>query len=131
MAFEYTILFALVWLTFLSLVVVILIYGLLTPWYKSRTGIGFMSTKVAFALAIGLTLAAGHGVKLNIWAAYIAWVGIIVAVNWGITWNIIYKQFFENRTDEMKDKLPSAEQQGVSKRSGARRVNGRNDHDRS
>jgi hypothetical protein len=128
MRVEYIVLFALVWLTFISLLGVIAIYGLLTPWYKSRTGIGFMSTKVAFAVAVGLTLMAGYGLKPHLWVAYAAWCAIIVALNWGITWNIIYKQFIENRSDEMKDKTTSSEQRGVTKGTGERRTTKGHDH---
>jgi hypothetical protein len=122
MSIEYIILFCLVWLTFISLIGVILIYGLLTPWYKSRTGIGFMSTKVAFAVTIGFTIAGGYGFKIPIWLAYICWGSIIVAVNWGITWNILYKQFFEHRADAMADKNPTTGQVGVIKGTGVPRL---------
>lgn len=128
MPLEYIVLFALVWLTFISLIGVILIYGFLTPWYKSRTGIGFMSTKVAFAVTVGLTLYGGYGNRLPIWAAYACWISIILALNWGITWNIIYKQFFEHRTDTVSDKsTTSTNQRGVARDTGTPHTE-RNDH---
>jgi hypothetical protein len=102
--FEISILVGLAWIAFLSLVVVILIYGLLTPWWRSRTGIGFMSTKVAFGVAIGLSLARYHGHTFPTWVYYVAWVLIILSINLGITWNIVYKQFFQHRGDEVADK---------------------------
>lgn len=93
-----------VWVALISLVVVIVIYGFLTPWWKSRTGIGFMSTKVAFAALIGLTLARFYGYAIPLWLGYAAWLFMILAINLGITWNIIYKQFVQHRGDEVADK---------------------------
>jgi hypothetical protein len=107
------ILYALVILTWLSLLGVILIYGLLTPWYKSRTGIGFMSTKVSFFIIISLTIIGALWFKIPTWMSLAAWAFIIVTLNYGITWNILYKQFFEHRADEMTDKTPTTTQQGV------------------
>jgi len=118
MTVERMILLGLAWTAFLSLIGVVLVYGLLTPWYKSRTGIGFMSTKIAFSVTIGLTIAGGYGIRLPMWAIYACWVSIILAVNWGITWNIIYKQFLEHRTDEMRNKEPTGGKAGVIKGTG-------------
>jgi hypothetical protein len=101
---EQAILLGLVWTAFISLVLVVIVYGFLTPWWKSRTGIGFMSTKLAFLTAIGLSLMRAYGYHFPVWVAYAAWVFIILAMNLGITWNIIYKQFFQHRGDEVADK---------------------------
>jgi hypothetical protein len=102
-----------VWVALISLVGVIIIYGFLTPWWKSRTGIGFMSTKVAFAALIGLTLARFYGYHIPVWLGYAGWLFMILAINLGITWNIIYKQFFQHRGDEVSDKSPHLKQEGV------------------
>lgn len=104
---ERTTLYVLVILTGLSLLVVVLVYGLLTPWYRSRTGIGFMSTKVSFLTIITLTIINSLWFKIPTWASVAAWIFIIITINFGITWNILYKQFFEHRKDEMKDKSRS------------------------
>lgn len=103
----------LVWVACISLVVVIIIYGFLTPWWKSRTGIGFMSTKVAFLALIALTLARLYGLPVPLWLGFTAWAFMILAINLGITWNIIYKQFFQHRGDEVGDKSPHLKQEGV------------------
>lgn len=118
MTVERTILYALVIATWFSLLGVILVYGILTPWYKSRTGIGFMSTKVSFFLIITLTITGALWLKTPMWLAILAWASIVVAINYGITWNIIYKQFIEHRADEMADKNPSTGQVGVVKGTG-------------
>jgi hypothetical protein len=110
---EISILVGLTWIAFFSLIIVILIYGLLTPWWKSRTGIGFMSTKVAFGIAIGLSLARYHGHIFPTWVYYLAWVLIILSINLGVTWNILYKQFFQHRGDEVADKTDHRIQTGV------------------
>jgi hypothetical protein len=122
------ILYILVIATWASLLGVILVYGLLTPWYKSRTGIGFMSTKVSFFLIISLTIIGALWWKIPSWMAILSWGLIVVTINYGITWNIIYKQFFENRTDDVNDKNPSAGQAGVGKGTGEPRANERNNN---
>ena len=106
-------LFSLVILTWLSLLGVILIYGLLTPWYRSRTGIGFMSTKVSFFTIISLTIINALWVRIPTFVSILAWVFIIITINFGITWNILYKQFFEHRADEMQNKERTTVQNGV------------------
>lgn len=103
-AADVAILAGLAWIAFFSLALVILIYGLLTPWWKSRTGIGFMSTKVAFFVAVALSVARYHGHAFPTWVYFVAWGLIIVTINVGITFNIIYKQFFQHRGDEVADK---------------------------
>lgn len=106
-------LYALVILTWLSLLGVVLIYGLLTPWYKSRTGIGFMSTKVSFLTIISLTIVNALFVRIPTFVSILAWVFVIITINFGITWNILYKQFFEHRADQVSDKTKTTEQHGV------------------
>ncbi len=101
---ELTIYTGLAWVACISLVVVIIVYGLLTPWWRSRTGIGFMSTKVAFLVAVILTLFGLNGYRVPVWIAYAAWILMILAINLGITWNIVYKQFVQHRGDEVADK---------------------------
>lgn len=104
--------------TWFSLLGVILVYGLLTPWYKSRTGIGFMSTKISFFTIISLTIGGALWWKTPTWVAILAWLFIAITINYGITWNILYKQFFEHRTDQMADKNPSTGQVGVIRNAG-------------
>jgi len=104
MPIERTALYVLVILTDVSLLVVVAVYGLLTPWYKSRTGIGFMSTKVSFMAIITLTIINTLWFKVPTWVSIAAWVFVILTINFGITWNIIYKQFIEHRSDEMASK---------------------------
>jgi hypothetical protein len=106
-------LYALVILTWLSLLGVVLIYGLLTPWYKSRTGIGFMSTKVSFLTIISLTIVNALWFKTPTWLSILAWAFVIITINFGITWNILYKQFFEHRADQVSDKTKTTQQNGV------------------
>lgn len=106
-------LYALVILTWLSLLGVILIYGLLTPWHKSRTGIGFMSTKVSFFTIISLTIVNALFARIPTFVSILAWVFVILTINFGITWNILYKQFFEHRADQVSDKVKTTQQNGV------------------
>ena len=101
---QLAILFVLAWAAFVSLCVIIFVYGFFTPWWRSRTGIGFMSAQLTLWLMLGLTLLAGYGVHMPFWVAALAWVLEIAALNWGITFNIIYKQFIEKRSDVMEDK---------------------------
>lgn len=103
-ATEITVLAGLAVVAFISLILVVLVYGLLTPWWKSRTGIGFMSVMCAFLIAIALSVANRQGIVFPIWVYYGAWGLIIVTINLGVTWNIIYKQFFQHRGDEVADK---------------------------
>jgi len=110
---ERRILYVLVILTWLSLLTVVFVYGLLTPWYKSRTGIGFMSTKVSFMTIISLTIINALWFKVPTWASIAAWIFVIITINFGITWNILYKQFFEHRADEILDKNLTTTQSGV------------------
>lgn len=110
---EIAIYIGLVWVAGVSLAVVILVYGLLTPWWKSRTGIGFMSTKVAFFALIALTIARFNGHDIPMWLGIGTWIFMILAINLGITWNILYKQFAQHRGDEVGDKSPHLKQEGV------------------
>lgn len=110
---ERTALYTLVILTDVSLLAVIAIYGLLTPWYRSRTGIGFMSTKVSFFTIITLTIINTLWFKVPVWASLAAWIFVILTINFGITWNIIYKQFIEHRSDEMSSSTTTNHTHGV------------------
>lgn len=107
------VLYVLVILTWFSLLGVIAVYGLLTPWYRSRTGIGFMSTKVSFFTIISLTIINALFFRVATWTSIAAWIFVILTINFGITWNILYKQFFEHRADEVADKVKTTSQSGV------------------
>jgi len=115
--------------TWFSLLGVILVYGLLTPWYKSRTGIGFMSTKISFFTIISLTIVNALFFKIPTLVSILAWVFIVITINYGITWNILYKQFFEHRTDQMADKNPSTGQLGVIRNAGEPHFTKEDHHD--
>lgn len=91
-------------LAFVSVVSAALSYGLLAPWWRSRTGIGFLSTKISFSLIIGLSLLGWLGVWVGFWVAVGATLLVAVTMFWGVTWNILYKQYFEHRSDDMRDK---------------------------
>lgn len=87
-------------------------YAVLTPWWRSRTGIGFMSMQLSFVavLAIRWMSIAGIDVPVSLWAS--SWVFVILAVNVGITYNIIYQQFIKGHPDDMKkstDRVSRAE----------------------
>lgn len=110
---DFAIMMGLSWIALVSLALVIVVYGFLTPWWRSRTGIGFMSTKVAFFVAVALSVARYHNHIFPLWVYYSAWVLIILTINLGITWNIIYKQFAQHRGDEVGDKSPHLKQEGV------------------
>jgi hypothetical protein len=72
-----------------------------------------MSTKVSFLTIIVLTLINSLWFRIPTWISVAAWIFIIVTINFGITWNILYKQFFEHRVDEMKSTQRSDTQAGV------------------
>lgn len=99
---------ALLFLAFVSLAVCALIYGTLTPWWRSRTGIGFMSTKIAFSLILFLTFLSYNGTHLPTWLVYGSMALVVVTVNFGVSWNIIYQQFIKGRSDQMSDKRTNA-----------------------
>ena len=72
-----------------------LVYGLLTPWYKGWTGRGLFMLLTAMAMLTGLYSA--RMLTPTFWlerelsgAAYVI---LIVAINVGITGNIIIQQF--------------------------------------
>lgn len=112
---DFAIMMGLSWVALVSLALVIVVYGFLTPWWRSRTGIGFMSTKVAFFVAVALSVARYHNHVFPLWVYYGAWVLIILTINLGITWNIIYKQFVQHRGDEVADKSHGhVKQEGIA-----------------
>lgn len=91
---------ALVSITLASLAMATVIYGGLTSWWRTRTGIGFLSMMASFTFIVGVTLAD------LIWDAprwlwWLAWILVIITVNLGIAWNIIYKQFIQRRPEIM------------------------------
>jgi hypothetical protein len=130
MPLDRLILYILVIAAWFSLLGVILVYGILTPWYKSRTGIGFMSTKVSFFVIISFTIIGRLWWPIPSWLAILSWALIVVTINYGITWNILYKQFFEHRSDEMSDKvMTNGDQAGVTKGTGNPRPGERVNHD--
>ena len=94
----------LLFLAFASLAVCALIYGVLTPCWRSRTGVGFMSTKISFSVILFLTLLSYNGVWIPTWLVYGSMVLVIVTVNVGVSWNIIYQQFIKGRSDQISDK---------------------------
>lgn len=96
----------LLWLTLLSLAGVLTIYGTLTSWYRSRTGIGFFSLMGSFTIIVALTLVGAYGVRLPYWIPLSALGLVILTINLGITWNILYKQFIERRPETIRNSKP-------------------------
>ena len=96
----------LMWMLLLSLVGVDVVYGSLTSWYRSRTGIGFFSLMVAFTIVVALTLFGAYGIRLPYWIPLSALGLVILTVNLGITWNILYKQFIEHRPETIRKSNP-------------------------
>jgi hypothetical protein len=88
-------------LAFAAVLSATLAYGLLAPWWTSRTGIGFMSTKVSFTVIIGLTLLRRMGMPPEYWLAVTAWLLVAVTMFVGVTWNILDQQFFRRRSDRI------------------------------
>lgn len=97
-----TVLLILTWIGFISVLGAGLTYGILAPWWRSRTGIGFLSTKLSFSVVIGLTLCGFYGILFPMWVYWGAWLLVIVTINYGITFNIIYKQFIEKNPDLLR-----------------------------
>lgn len=90
----------LVSLALASLFAVTLIYSLLTAWWKTRTGIGFLSMMTSFTWMMGVMLAdILFDISLIWW--WVAWALIIITVNAGVLWNLIYKQFIQKHSDYM------------------------------
>lgn len=85
-------------LAFASLLVATLIYGTLTSWWKTRTGVGFFSMMVAFTVKMAVTVA-DVLYDVPFWMWLFSWGLIIITVNFGIVWNIIYKQFIQKRSN--------------------------------
>lgn len=91
---------ALVSLALASLFAVTLIYGLLTAWWKTRTGRGFLSMMASFTWLMGVMLA-DILFGTPIWLWWVAFALIIITVNAGVLWNIIHNQFIHRRSDLM------------------------------
>lgn len=90
------------WGAFATLAGCALIYGFLAPWWEDRVGIGFLSTKIAFSFILLLTALGFHGIQVPLWLVVLAFVLVIVTVNIGVTWNIIYKQLIEGRAGKSR-----------------------------
>lgn len=83
-----------------SMATATIIYGSLTSWWKTRTGVGFLSMMASFTTLTATTL-----IEVLFdwpdWVRWIAWSLVIITVNLGVVWNIIYKQFIQRRPELM------------------------------
>lgn len=92
----------LIWTATIAVFAAASVYGVLAPFERSRTGIGLMISLLSVGILVLLTLLGYYGFEIPVWLQNAGWILLIVAISWGITWNIIYKQFIEHSPDEIK-----------------------------
>lgn len=99
-------------LALISLVAVSATYGLLTGWWRTRTGIGFLSMLVSFTIQMAVTVADIHW-YVPIWAWWATWSLITITVSFGVLWNIVYRQFIQSRPDLIGKRTPVKKESNV------------------
>lgn len=99
-------------LALISLVAVTSTYSLLTSWYRTRTGWGFLSMLVAFTLQMGVTVVDIHW-QTPLWVWWVTWALVATTVSFGVLWNIIYRQFIQSRPDLLGKRTSAKKEDNV------------------
>lgn len=80
----------------ISQLLFVVLYAVLAPWWKTRTGKGiFIKAVTLAALLVMYVLPFVIKVYIPYEVQIILWALFILAINIGLTFNLVYKQFIE------------------------------------